>query len=39
MEEKIEDVVKQYPVQLIGKRRIRGAILLETKEAVYTGSL
>ena len=36
MEEKIEDVVKQYPVQLIGKRRIRGAILLETKEGLFT---
>ena len=36
MEEKIEEVVKQYPVQLIGKRRIRGAILLEAKEGLFT---
>lgn len=36
MEEKIEEVIKQYPVQLIGKRRIRGAILLEAKEGLFT---
>lgn len=36
MEEKIEEVVKQYPIQLIGKRRIRGAILLEAKEGLFT---
>lgn len=36
MEEKIEEVVKQYPVQLTGKRRIRGAILLEAKEGLFT---
>lgn len=36
MEEKVEDVVKQYPIQLIGKRRIRGAVLLEAKEGVFS---
>lgn len=36
MEEKIEEIVKQYPIQLIGKRRIRGAILLEAKEGLFT---
>lgn len=36
MEEKIEEVIKQYPIQLVGKRRIRGAILLETKEGLFT---
>lgn len=36
MEEKMEEVIKQYPVQLNGKRRIRGAILLETKEGLFS---
>lgn len=36
MDEKIEEILKQYPIQLIGKRRIRGAILLEAKEGLYT---
>lgn len=36
MEEKIEEIIKQYPIQLIGKRRIRGAILLEAKEGLFT---
>lgn len=36
MEEKIEEIIKQYPIQLISKRRIRGAILLEAKEGLFT---
>ena len=36
MEEKIEEIIKQYPIQLVGKRRIRGAILLEAKEGLFT---
>lgn len=36
MEEKIEEIIKQYPIQLTGKRRIRGAILLEAKEGLFT---
>ena len=36
MEEKIEEVIKQYPIHVIGKRRIRGAILLETREGLFT---
>lgn len=36
MEEKIEEIVKQYPIQLVSKRRIRGAILLEAKEGLFT---
>lgn len=36
MEEKIEEIIRQYPIQLTGKRRIRGAILLEAKEGLFT---
>lgn len=36
MEDKIENVIKEYPVHVTGKRRIRGAILLETKEGLFT---
>lgn len=36
MEGKIDDVLKQYPIQFTGKRRIRGAILLETEMGFYT---
>ena len=36
MEGKIEDVLKQYPIQFTGKKRIRGAILLETEMGFYT---
>lgn len=36
MEEKIEEVIRQYPIQLAGRRRIRGAILLEAKEGLFT---
>jgi len=36
MEEKIEEVIRQYPIQLTAKRRIRGAILLEAKEGLFT---
>jgi CotS family spore coat protein len=36
MEEKIEEIIKQYPVQITGKKRIRGAILLEAKEGLFT---
>ena len=36
MEDKIESVIKEYPVHVTGKRRIRGAILLETKEGLFT---
>ena len=36
MEEKIEEIMKQYPVRLVAKRRIRGAILLETKEGLFS---
>ena len=36
MEEKIEEVIRQYPIQLVGRRRIRGAILLETKEGLFS---
>lgn len=36
MDDKIENVIKEYPVHVTGKRRIRGAILLETKEGLFT---
>lgn len=36
MEDKIENVIKEYPVHVTGKKRIRGAILLETKEGLFT---
>ena len=36
MDEKIEELLKEYPIQLIGKRRIRGAILLEASEGLFT---
>lgn len=43
MEDKIEEVLKQYPVRVKTKRRMRGAILLETEEGIrmirsYAGS-
>lgn len=36
MEDRTEEVVKQYPIHINGKRRIRGAILFEAKEGVFT---
>ncbi len=36
MEEKIEDVLKEYPIAFTGRKRIRGAILLEAEDAIYT---
>lgn len=36
MEDRTEDVVKQYPIHINGKRRIRGAILFEAKEGIFT---
>ncbi|MCD7826648.1 MAG: hypothetical protein LUH14_11915 [Clostridiaceae bacterium] len=36
MEEKIEDVLKEYPITFTGKKRIRGAILLEAENGIYT---
>lgn len=36
MDEKIDEVIKQYELHLLGKRRIRGGLLLETKEGEYT---
>lgn len=36
MDDKIENVIKEYPVHVTGKKRIRGAILLETKEGLFT---
>ena len=36
MEDKTEEIVKQYPIHVNGKRRIRGAILFEAKEGIFT---
>lgn len=36
MDDKIDEVIKKYPVKVTAKRRIRGAILLEAKEGTYT---
>lgn len=36
MDEKMEEIIKQYPIRVENKRRIRGAILLETREGLYT---
>lgn len=36
MEDKIDGVIKEYPVHVTGRRRIRGAILLETREGLFT---
>lgn len=43
MEDKIEEVLKQYPVRVKTRKRMRGAILLETEEGIriirsYAGS-
>lgn len=36
MDEKMEEVIREYPVHVTGKRRIRGATLLETKEGLFS---
>lgn len=36
MEEKLEEVLKKYPLEITGKKRIRGAVLLETKDGLFT---
>ena len=35
MDDKIEEILAQYPVQIESRKRIRGAILLETREGQY----
>ena len=34
MDDKIEEILAQYPVQIESRKRIRGAILLETCENI-----
>ena len=36
MDEKLDEVMKQYALHLTGKHRIRGGLLLETKEGNFT---
>lgn len=36
MDEKIEDVIAQYALNVKGKKRIRGAFLLETEQGYYS---
>lgn len=35
MEDKIEEIIKQYSFQVVGRRRTRGAFLLETDQGLY----
>lgn len=36
MDDKIEEVISRYPIRPVGKRRMRGAILIETQDGLFT---